>query len=90
MTDHKCLIGYIIDWDNSDFFTLDDLEKHIEDKKQFNQYAKNEGLNNLLYKEYTLADYADMRKRTDIIRFRYCPDCGKKIDWAGIRRASND
>ena len=34
---------------------------------------------------YTMKDYADKRKSTNITRFEYCPHCGEKIDWKKIK-----
>ena len=37
---------------------------------------------------YTLKDYSDRRKSTNITRFDYCPYCGEKIDWNKIHKIS--
>lgn len=34
---------------------------------------------------YTLEDYVDRRKSTNITRFEYCPYCGEKINWKSIK-----
>lgn len=34
---------------------------------------------------YTMSDYCDRRKSTDLTRFNYCPMCGKKIDWKAMK-----
>ena len=37
---------------------------------------------------YTLEDYSDKRKSTNITRFNYCPICGEIIDWKKIHKIS--
>ncbi len=39
---------------------------------------------------YTLKDYADRRKSTNLRRFEFCPICGKKIDWKKIKKEKED
>lgn len=41
------------------------------------------------YKTYSLSDYCDKRKSTDLTQFNYCPFCGKKIDWKAIKDGAN-
>lgn len=89
MTDCDCFIGLLYLMDDSCLATLKVLKHHIDLELYFNKIAAESG-SKIRHKVYTLADYADRRKRTDLHRFKYCPDCGKKIDWAGIRRASNE
>ena len=38
----------------------------------------------LYAKVFTLKQYADRRRSTDLTRFSFCPDCGKRIDWKSI------
>lgn len=35
---------------------------------------------------YPFKDYFDLRKNTNITHFKYCPECGKKIDWKEFRK----
>ena len=35
---------------------------------------------------HTLKQYADRRRSTDLTRFSFCPDCGKRIDWKSIAK----
>lgn len=89
MNDCDCCIGLLYMSENLLPVTLHQLEKHIAMALCFNRIAAESG-SKMRHKVYPLADYADRRKSTDLHRFKYCPDCGKKIDWAGIRRTSND
>ena len=34
---------------------------------------------------YTMKDYADKRKSTNITNFDYCPFCGESINWKQIK-----
>lgn len=78
----KCehIIGFKYDYENSDIITLDELKMHIEaNRYDYEQFY--------ILKYYTLSDYCDKRKSTDITRFNYCPICGKKVDWKAIKRS---
>lgn len=87
-TEHECIIGLVYKMDDSDLVTLDGLKNHIEDNWDFNKFAVANG-SPLRHKVYTIPDYADGRKATNMRRFAYCPDCGRKIDWKQIRRADD-
>jgi hypothetical protein len=84
----ECLIGIINDYDNTSMVTLDGLKCHIKDrlelKEAFEKDALYKGYNHGI-KGWTLADYCDRRKSTDLSRFEYCPHCGKKIDWKAMK-----
>ena len=71
--EHECLIGYLDRWGAGRLVTLEGLKVNIRARK------------NLKSTVYSLSDYGDKRKRTDVIRFNYCPECGKKIDWSAIK-----
>lgn len=38
---------------------------------------------------FSINDYCDFRKAVNLIRFRHCPECGKKIDWKAIKGGAN-
>ena len=90
----KCehVIGIIYDYDNTDMTTLDGLKYHIkylfELKQAFEKDALFKDYNHGI-KGWSLADYCDKRKSTDLTRFNYCPLCGKKIDWKAIKGGAN-
>lgn len=85
----KCVIGVLYKGYGSELVTLHDLVRDIKDNQEFNESCRFHGYNNLVHKEYTLKDYADRRKSTNLTRFAYCPMCGKKIDWKKIGRAND-
>lgn len=88
---HKCFIGLLNDYDNTGLLTISDLLNHINETSEFCNYMISHGYHDLANrKSYSLTDYCDRRKSTDVTRFDYCPKCGTKIDWAEIRRSQNE
>ena len=89
---HECCIGITHDYDNTTTVTLSELKLHIKGKKELKQAFENDiafaGYNHGI-KVWSLADYCDRRKSTDLTRFEFCPYCGKKIDWKALR-GNND
>lgn len=90
---HECVIGLYHHYEGSDLVTLADLENEIAERIMFNimidadpQLTECEFLRK---KEWTLADYGDKRKNTNLTRFDFCPECGKAIDWKAIRGMQN-
>ena len=90
MSEHECYVGLLHkDYFHSELTTLDELKEHIEDNKRLNEYKsefyslynKKPRFNNV----YTLKDYADKRKSTNLTRFEFCPYCGKRINWKKIK-----
>ena len=83
-TMHECVIG-LLHRDPSELVTLLDLDEYICDTEQYNQNLPK-------YQKWAsrvvwpLKDYADKRKRTNLSRFDFCPECGEKINWKSIRR----
>lgn len=71
---HKCVIGMLHSYENTELITLEELKEHIERETAAS------------IKHYNLFDYCDKRKNTDVTRFEYCPFCGKKIDWEEIKK----
>ena len=53
--------------------------------KEYNKFVDEQGIASCRIKEYTLKDYCDKRKSTNLTRFEYCPYCGSKIDWKKIK-----
>ena len=81
----ECGIGIRYDYEGTDIITLSELKEHIESEKRFAERHKDDEWLQSLYNKYTLEDYCDKRKSTDLKRFNYCPLCGKKIDWKAIK-----
>lgn len=88
MKKHDCVIGLIHHYDNTRLVTLYDLKEHIKEAAEFNAYLKSEGLEHAVWlyrREWSLKDYCDKRRNTDLTRFEYCPYCGKEIEWKKIK-----
>jgi hypothetical protein len=87
----ECVIGVRYDYENTTMVTLNELKSHIRDELELKHIYENDemwkGYNHGI-KGWTLADYCDKRKSTDLTRFEYCPMCGKKIDWKSIKVSS--
>lgn len=83
----ECVIGELYNYDNTQLVNPTQLKSYIQ---------QNIDLENSMYKEfallgyrkrrvYSLADYCDKRKTTNLIRFKFCPCCGQEIDWKKIK-----
>lgn len=84
-----CFIGVLHQYEDSQLVTIEDLNEHISESKYYNEvlvplYAQSDP-QRFMKKIWTLADYGDWRKSTNLTRFSYCPNCGKHIDWKEIR-----
>ena len=84
---HECIVGMLNDYENTDIVTLAELKEHIETEKRLAEAHKDSEWWQSVFGKYTLDDYCDKRKSTDLTRFEYCPLCGKKIDWQAIKRS---
>jgi hypothetical protein len=82
---HECFIGLLYYTGRDTLATLQDLSEHILERKQFNETIP-PGLEYLHQKEWSLRDYTDKRKSTNLYQFDFCPVCGKAIEWKAIRR----
>ena len=71
----KCehAIGMWICYEDTRIMTANELREEIE-----------EG-----HAVFSLNDYCDFRKSVNLVRFRHCPECGKKIDWKSIKGGAN-
>ena len=88
MIGHDCLIGIIYNYDDTTSVTEKALKDYIKDKTSLQQYEKDLGIEPC--KVYSLSDYCDRRKSTDLFRFNYCPVCAKKIEWDKIKSNATD
>ena len=86
----ECCIGIKYDYENTELVTLAELKGYIEREKRLSEYHKNSDWWQSMCNKYTLDDYCDKRKSTDLTRFNYCPFCGKRIDWKAIKANRSD
>ena len=84
MAECNHIIGLLYQPDTSVPCTLEILERYITERKEINVFAR-KYMPELARPEYSLKDYADRRKSTDLTRFAICPYCGEKIDWKKVR-----
>ena len=85
----ECYIGIKYDYENTELVTLAELKGYIEREKRLSEHYKNSDWWQSMRNKYTLDDYCDKRKSTDLTQFNYCPLCGKKIDWKAIKGGAN-
>lgn len=88
MKEHECKIGMLYGYDTTELVTLAEVKEEIEGRKRLNIQLEILGLENHKRKEWTLKQYCDHRVSTNLLRFTYCPACGKKIDWKALRGAT--
>ena len=88
MAEHECVIGLLHLCDDSELTTVAHLRDHIEERVAHNCQLRELGLSRcswIYQKEWSLKDYCDRRRSTNLYRFQHCPECGKKIDWKRIK-----
>ena len=91
MTKHECVVAVFYQYDESEI--VDERAYHelvVEAVKSWNFWAsqiKEAGLAaRNKAKALKVADFYDFRKSVSADRFRYCPYCGKEIDWNLLKR----
>lgn len=67
------MIGMRNDYENTDLITFEELKEKVEREKRIAKSDEEGGWLQSMYNKYTLVDYCDRRKLTDLIRFNYCP-----------------
>ena len=86
------IIGLLNRYEFDELVTLGELKCHIEENKDFFDACNKQELYHLIEgrKLYTMDDYCDMRKSTDLMRFKFCPLCGEKIRWNKIKESERN
>ena len=93
MADHECIIGLLNIFGESELATVAMLKDHIADRIKRNINLREMGLplsSSLYEKEWSIKDYCDRRRTTNLSRFNYCPECGKRINWKKIKEADGN
>ena len=89
----ECIIGLLHHVDYGELVTLEELEEHITDGIMYNVMLDSDPVlkdcKEIRRKVWTLAEYADWRRNTNLQKFSYCPRCGNFIEWGKIRRAED-
>lgn len=73
------IIGLWHDFDDTRLMTLEMLKQYIETLNYGRIYQD----------KLKLSDFLYQRKDTGFEHFKYCPLCGGKIDWKGMRENGN-
>lgn len=84
MKKHECIVGILNNYDFGELVTLAELERNINERREYNKRIDGKA-EHFKYIEWSLKDYADRRKSTNLTAFSYCPYCGKEIDWKAIK-----
>lgn len=89
---HEHVIGEIIGYEDTRLVTLKDLQTHIQHRHDLAELFTSEkavtmGVSRTI-RVYTLSDYCDGRRVTDLRRFNFCPYCGQAIDWKHIKEVA--
>lgn len=80
---HKHIIGLLAWIEESQLATSCDLAHKIIGDTEQNKWRKDVGYP--CARIYNAKEYSDFRYSTDLTRFKYCPECGEKIDWKKVR-----
>lgn len=83
--EHECIICTMIGYE-CDLYTLKMLEEEVNEDIEIYEQHKRLYPNSYITEPYTMLDYTDTDKKTNLIRFNYCPMCGKKIDWEELNK----
>lgn len=81
---HQHIIGLLWTTQEAEIATSHDVAMNIIERIGFNKLSKQYGYN-FYKKEYSPKQYTDYRCSTNLERFKYCPECGEKIDWKQVR-----
>lgn len=89
MNEHECIIGLYYETEGDSLVALSDLKRKVSDNEDLKKIAWLDPVYAQIYhrmRHYKLSDYCDRRKSVNMCRFEYCPFCGKKIDWKGMKK----
>lgn len=81
---HKHIIGMLQLTDYAELATAEDVAKDIINDTEHNDVINKWGYTQLK-KIFSPKQYTDFRCSTNPERFKYCPECGEKIDWKKVR-----
>lgn len=83
---HECIIGMYNNYEDTDLMTYSEICKMS--LSEWELYLKYEDTHKRwgMKPPTPTEDYFDKRKNTELTRFNYCPECGKKIDWNELKR----
>lgn len=85
MADCDHIIGLLHQYSEAQLVTLKELKELVEEENKRCDSWKMTFEETCPFKSFTLSDYFDKRKSTNLSRFDYCPICGEKISWRNMR-----
>ena len=77
MENHECVIGLWYAYEDSDLVTEREMFENIRLRNSLTTFGPTFAV--------SAKDYCDFRKSVNMNRFKYCPECGRKIDWRAIK-----
>lgn len=81
---HQHIIGMLWLTQEAVLATAEDVAKDIINDTEYND-AMNKWGYTPTRKILSPKQYTDFRCSTNLERFKYCPECGEKIDWKKVR-----
>lgn len=81
---HQHIIGMLWLSQEAELSTANDVALHICDMIDYKKAVEKWGHVSFT-KIFNPKQYADFRCSTNLTRFKYCPECGEKINWKQVR-----
>lgn len=83
------ILGLLRHTDYCELVDFERLAQHIRHRIEWNEMLRHDpNFAELMYfakPEFTMCDYADWRRSTNLTRFKHCPMCGSRIDWKSLK-----
>ena len=76
-----CVIGEWLDYEDTRLITANELFENVKMENCIVTFERT---------KLTVADYCDFRKSVNLVRFMFCPECGRKIDWKAIKESADN
>lgn len=86
---HECIIGLLNELEGSELVSCLELQLYVKEQESKKESYENDPYYRITHFPkffYSLSDYCDKRKSTNLTRFDFCPYCGNKIDWKALRK----
>lgn len=88
---HKHIVGLFGSQLGGELVTIPGIKEHIDQQLRFAALWNSDNVLGVTrtFRVFSLADYCDTGKQTDLQRFNYCPICGYEIPWETIPNEDN-
>lgn len=84
------LVGILYNQAGAREVTFRDLREHVKMLEDIVEEFREISRLKRKITHYTMKDYTDRKKETNLSRFNFCPVCGEKIDWAMLDGGAED